>query len=49
VPRECVGDADPGPHEQNLADVGRRYADVVGEAEVLDWLRARPPVAGPAA
>lgn len=46
VPRECVGDADAGPHEQNLADVGRRYADVVGEDVVLDWLASLPASAG---
>jgi maleamate amidohydrolase len=29
VPRDCVGDHDPAAHEQNLADVGRRYADII--------------------
>lgn len=29
VPRDCVGDHDAMAHEQNLADVGRRYADIV--------------------
>ena len=28
VPDECCGDAEEGPHRANLADVGRRYADV---------------------
>lgn len=34
VPESCVGDADEGPHRDNLRDVGRRYADVVSRAEV---------------
>lgn len=29
VPRDCVGDHDQAAHEQNLADVGRRYADII--------------------
>lgn len=44
VPRECVGDADEGPHNQNLADVDRRYADVMPMQEVITYLEqlARP-------
>ncbi len=44
VPRDCVGDHDQAAHDQNLADVERRYADVIDSAEALaaieDW-RAR--------
>lgn len=29
VPKDCVGDHDEVAHEQNLADVGRRYADII--------------------
>ena len=29
VPRDCVGDHDMAAHEQNLADVGRRYCDII--------------------
>lgn len=29
VPKDCVGDHDTAAHEQNLADVGRRYADLI--------------------
>ena len=29
VPEDCVGDHDEGAHRQNLADVGRRYADII--------------------
>jgi len=29
VPKDCVGDHDAVAHEQNLADVGRRYADII--------------------
>jgi maleamate amidohydrolase len=28
VPADCVGDHDQAAHDQNLADVGRRYADI---------------------
>ena len=38
VPEDCVGDVDEGPHKANLADVGRRYADVVALDEVMDYL-----------
>ncbi len=42
VPEECVGDADEGPHRQNLIDVGRRYADVMPMAEVMAHLTNLP-------
>ena len=38
VPEPCVGDVEQGPHDDNLRDVGRRYADVVGLEETLDYL-----------
>ena len=38
VPEDCVGDADERPHRDNLRDVGRRYADIVSSAQVLDYL-----------
>lgn len=28
VPEDCVGDHEEGPHQDNLRDVGRRYADI---------------------
>ncbi|MSO64872.1 MAG: isochorismatase family protein [Alphaproteobacteria bacterium] len=34
VPESCSGDAEEGPHRDNLRDVSRRYADVVTRAEV---------------
>jgi maleamate amidohydrolase len=40
VPEECVGDVDAGPHRQNLADVHRRYADVMTMADVLTYLQS---------
>jgi maleamate amidohydrolase len=45
VPEQCVGDMERQPHEDNLRDVGRRYADVLDLAEVLgyiDGLEAKP-------
>ncbi|HVN41334.1 MAG TPA: isochorismatase family protein [Steroidobacteraceae bacterium] len=38
VAEECCGDAEEGPHRANLADVGRRYADVLPTREVMDYL-----------
>ena len=38
VPEDCCGDAEEGPHKANLADVGRRYADVTTTAEVVKYL-----------
>jgi maleamate amidohydrolase len=38
VPEPCCGDVDEGPHRDNLRDVHRRYADVVGLDEVLSYI-----------
>lgn len=38
VVRDAVGDRDPRPHEANLFDLQAKYAEVVGEAEVLAYL-----------
>jgi nicotinamidase-related amidase len=38
VPRECVGDRAPGPHEANLFDINGKYGDVVSVADVLAYL-----------
>jgi len=35
IPRECVADRAPGPHEANLFDLHAKYADVLGLDEVL--------------
>ncbi len=35
VPRECVGDRAPGPHEANLIDIDGKYGDVMDLREVL--------------
>lgn len=40
VPRECVGDVEQEPHDANLRDIQRRYADVLPLAEVLAYLAA---------
>lgn len=39
VVRDAVGDRDERPHEANLFDLDAKYADVVGEAAVLSYLR----------
>lgn len=38
VPRECVGDRAPGPHEANLFDIDGKYGDVVATDEVIAYL-----------
>ena len=42
VPRECVGDRHPAPHEANLFDIDSKYGDVVSKAEVLAYLDGKP-------
>lgn len=38
VVRDAVGDRDPKPHEANLFDLQAKYAEVVSEQTVLDYL-----------
>ncbi len=38
VVREACGDRHPAPHEANLFDMNAKYADVVSEAEIIDFL-----------
>jgi maleamate amidohydrolase len=38
VPEDCCGDAERGPHEANLRDVGRRYADITSAQEMMRYL-----------
>jgi maleamate amidohydrolase len=39
VPRECVADRHPGPHEANLFDINSKYGDVVSKSEVMNYLQ----------
>jgi maleamate amidohydrolase len=41
VPRECVGDRAPEPHEANLFDIDSKYGDVESLATVLEKLGGR--------
>lgn len=41
IVREAVGDRDRRPHESNLFDLQAKYADVVSEAETLEWLASQ--------
>lgn len=41
VPEDCCGDQQEDAHRANLADVGRRYADVVTLDEAIAGLRGR--------
>lgn len=40
VPEECVADKHESYHFANLTDLQLKYADVVGVAEVVEWLEA---------
>ena len=42
IPRECVADRAPGPHEANLFDLHAKYADVVSLDELLALLDTLP-------
>jgi len=38
VPRDCVADRAPGPHEANLFDIDQKYGDVVPLDDVLSYV-----------
>ena len=38
VVADACGDRHPTPHEANLFDMNAKYADVISEAETLDYL-----------
>ena len=38
VVKEAVGDRHDAPHQANLFDMNAKYADVVSEAEIIDFL-----------
>ena len=46
VPRECVADRHPGPHEANLFDINAKYGDVVHVDEALAYLQELAGKAG---
>ena len=46
VPRECVGDRHPEPHESNLFDINAKYGDVVSCAEVIAYFESLAPRPG---
>jgi nicotinamidase-related amidase len=39
IAREAVGDRNPQAHQANLFDLNAKYADVLGAAEIIAWLR----------
>jgi maleamate amidohydrolase len=47
VAEECVGDMEEGPHNDNLRDVGRRYADVMKLRDVLQHIDGLEGVSAP--
>ncbi|WP_328390366.1 isochorismatase family protein [Streptomyces sp. NBC_00400] len=42
VPRACVGDRAPGPHEANLFDIQAKYGDVIDLKDALAYLGGLP-------
>lgn len=40
VVTDCCGDAEAGPHEDTLRDVGRRYADLTTRHQAEAWMRS---------
>lgn len=40
VVREACGDRHPAPHDANLFDMNAKYADVVSEAEIIEFLQS---------
>jgi maleamate amidohydrolase len=40
VVREACGDRHPAPHEANLFDMNAKYADVVSEEAVIEFLQS---------
>ena len=47
VVADACGDRDAATHDQNLFDLDSKYADVLGEREVLDRLTIHPGGAAP--
>ena len=41
VVADCCGDAEQGPHDDTLRDVGRRYADVIDRARAEQWMHSQ--------
>lgn len=41
IPRECVGDRHPSPHEAALFDVNSKYGDVLSLEAITEGLRAQ--------
>ncbi|MFQ6111344.1 MAG: isochorismatase family protein, partial [Nitrospinota bacterium] len=44
LPMECIADRAQEPHEANLFDIGAKNADVLPLKEVMDYLKAMPPM-----
>jgi maleamate amidohydrolase len=40
IARQSVGDRHEGPHEANLFDMQAKYADVLPDAQILEYLKA---------
>ena len=39
VPEDCVGDHDKRPHQDNLRDIKRRYADISSAEQVIQYIK----------
>lgn len=38
VVEDCCGDAEQGPHDDTMRDVGRRYADIIDRSAAEQWM-----------
>ena len=38
IPEDCVGDHDEGPHQNNLRDMSRRYADISDADACIEYI-----------
>ena len=36
---EACGDRDEAPHQANLFDMNAKYADVISESDVIDYIK----------
>jgi maleamate amidohydrolase len=48
VPRDCVADRAPGPHDASLFDINEKYGDVVDSDDVLAYLSTLSEAEAPA-
>ena len=40
VPEDCVGDVEERPHQDNLRDISRRYAEVIDSRTCAEYIES---------